>query len=137
MLYFYICNSKDDGNIISENYFIWGSISRGLSHICSYSIFYFINFLRYLWEINISMSYESVCDFSVSCPWLWWKWLNLLGFPVFELFFIVNGYYRKSFLFMVAKTSACVVVRDVVTSSKNIRQSWLCLMFFLDALVGG
>jgi len=62
---------------------------------------------------------------------------NLLRFLVFEPFFIEGEYSRKSFPFTAANTSARVIVRGMVMSSKNVRQSWMnFLVLFLDGLVG-
>jgi hypothetical protein len=44
---------------------------------------------------------------------------------VFEPFFIEGEYCRKSFPFTAANTSARVIVRGMVMSSKNVRQSWM------------
>jgi hypothetical protein len=56
---------------------------------------------------------------------------------MFEPLFIECGYCRKSFPFTTTNTSACVIVRGMVMSSKNVRQSWMSfLVLLLDGLVG-
>jgi len=61
---------------------------------------------------------------------------ELLGFLVFISLFIGCGYCMKYFLFIVANTSTCVVVKGVVRSLEKVM--WLGidpLVFLLDALV--
>jgi hypothetical protein len=65
------------------------------------------------------------------------KKTELVGVPCVWTLFIGGGYCKKSFPFMAANISAHVVVRGVVTSSRNVRQLWMCLLvLLLEALVG-
>jgi len=130
MHYFVFENSKNDGDIIFR--FI---LSKVILHkdcfLFVYIISSFVNSWRYLLEINLSNSFTSAWHFSISCSWSWWKRQNLLGFLVFEPLFIRVGYNKKSFSFMEANTLALVVVKDVVLSLGNVKQSWMCPLMLL------
>ena len=59
---------------------------------------------------------------------------------MFEPLFIECGYCRKSFPFTTTNTSACVIVRGMVMSSKNVRQSWMsfwCFFWMVSLEING
>jgi hypothetical protein len=99
-------------------------------------ISFFINYLRYLLEINLFIFFLVHGTFRcrvhnhgkrdktywVPCIWITCHWRRVL--------------HEVLFSFMKAKTSTHVMVRGVVRSSGNVKRSWICSLVFFYALVG-